>query len=155
MRYHTQILEGMDMSDGQEAFRARLARIKTNAPKTATDARPTVHAERIAGPLALRRNTKPVGVGDLLRGVWDIQTFRYGLPMLIAVFGFAVLSSFKPQGMHQAMLSSLPEDEQATAVPPFNAGNLALNRQAEFVDAVQAAELTGADSGARALFSQP
>lgn len=129
------------MSDGQSEFEARLARIqaKTAAQRPqATD--PSLAPERMADLKTLRRNTGGINLSDLIGSVWDIPTFRYGLPILIAVMGYGAMSAFAPQGMHQAMIASAPKEERATAITPFNAGTIALQRQADFMEGMKALE---------------
>lgn len=129
------------MSDGQSEFEARLARIQAkSAAKRPMAAEPGLAPERMADLKTLRRNAGGVTLSDILGSIWDIPTFRYGLPILIAVVGYGAMSAFVPQGMHQAMIASVPEEERATAVTPFNAGSAALQRQAAFMETMKVIE---------------
>ena len=99
------------MSDGQSEFEARLARIQAKPAAQrpqATD--PSLAPERMADLKTLRRNTGGINLSDLIGSVWDIPTFRYGLPILIAVMGYGAMSAFAPQGMHQAVIASAPKE---------------------------------------------
>lgn len=84
------------MSLGKNEFQNRIARIKENTKQPTVQAGPALPKEHMADLATLRCNTESESLKDILKGIWSVPTFRYALPVVLAVLSYAPVSALFP-----------------------------------------------------------
>ena len=122
------------MTDGMEGFQERVARIKAAAPEKLLAGEPTLAPEQMADLGTLPRNSAAPSFSDYANELFDTPAVRHGLPLVIAVLGFAAVSALVPTDTYQVMVRDETYLVQAGAVAPFNTSDIANELVDPFVD---------------------
>ncbi|WP_299149531.1 hypothetical protein [uncultured Tateyamaria sp.] len=122
------------MSDEQNSFQDRIARIEAQKQTKGGAPGPDLTAPPMGDLTSLRRNASGLSVGDLTEGLFDIPTIRYGLPILIAAVGFGLLTQLAPAGLGKMIAVDMEavEGEQDLRRNPFNGAAIAHQNMTKF-----------------------
>ncbi|WP_299285868.1 hypothetical protein [uncultured Tateyamaria sp.] len=122
------------MSDEPNSFQDRIARIEARKQANPGTPAPDLTAPPMGDLTSLRCNASGLSIGDLTDGLFDIPTIRYGLPILIAVVGFGLLTQLAPAGFGKMIAVDMEavEGEQKLRPNPFNSAAIARQNMPDF-----------------------
>ena len=112
-------------------FQARLDKIRERAENSNSPQTPELPKGALDDLGSLSRNMKSIKLSDFTGSLWDIPTFRYGLPIVIGVFGLSLMGKVASNTMTHNMMDQVAfanGTEHTAGFSPF--GNNAIANEA-------------------------